>query len=113
MYKNRSLQKTSTIRVCCTATEKRYIEARARNGGLSSSVFLRELGLKDSPGKQKTLPAEVLAFNAELAGITGALELIANKRLDNEDLDGLQRAELLFRAKELKLLIQQIKNFLK
>lgn len=111
-YKKKGLLKSSTIRVCCTSAEKRYIEVRARNAGLSASVFLREMGLKDSPEKRRTLPAEVLAFNAELAGIAGVLELIGNKRLDNEDLDGLQRAELLFRAKELKLLIQQIKTFL-
>ena len=112
MYKQKGLQKTSDIRVCCTKAEKRYIEIRARGLGLSVSVFLREMGLKDFPPERKTLAAEVLAFNADLAGIAGALELIANKRLDNEDLDGLQRAELLFRAKELKLLIERIKNFL-
>ena len=112
MYLKKGLEKTSTMCVYCTAAEKRYIEARAKSAGMSASVFLRELGLKDSPGKRKTLPAEVLAFNAELAGIAGILELIANKRLDNEDLDGLQRAELLFRTKELKLLIEKIKSFL-
>ena len=112
MYKSKSLQKNSSIRVCCNPVEKRYIEARARDAGLSVSVFLREMGLKDFPPKRKTLPAEVLAFNGELAGIAGALELVAKKRLDNEDLDGLQRAELLLRVKELKLLIERVKNFL-
>jgi len=112
MTLKKGLQKISTIRVCCNPAEKRYIEVRARDAGLSASVFLREMGLKDFPPKRKTLPPEVLAFNADLAGIAGAMELIANKRLDNEDLDGLQRAELLFRAKEIKLLIEQIKTFL-
>ena len=85
---------------------------RARDAGLSVSVFLRDMGLKDSPEKRKTLPPEVLAFIGVLSGIIGALEIIARKRLDNEDLDGLERAELKFRAKEVKMVIKDIKFYL-
>jgi len=80
--------------------------------GLSASKFLREMGLKDSPEKKKTLPPEVMAFIGQLSEIIGALEVIARKRLDNEDLDGLERAELIFRAKELKLLTGKIKSYI-
>jgi hypothetical protein len=80
--------------------------------GSSASEFLREIGLEGSPEKKKTLPPEVLAFNGRLFEIGGALEIIARRRLDNEDLDGLQRAELIFLAKELKLLTEKIKTLL-
>jgi len=96
----------------CTPAEKRYIKIRARDAGLSVSVFLRDMGLKDSPEKRKTLPPEALASIGVLSGLTGALEIIARKRLDNEDLDGLERAELNFRAKEVKMVIKDIKSYL-
>jgi len=112
MYVSKASRRNCSVEVCCTAAEKRYIGIRAREAGFSISVFLREMGLKDSPEKRRTLPAEVLAFDGQLSQIIGTLEIIARKRLDNEDLDSLQRAELNFRAKELKLLITGIKSYL-
>ena len=112
MYASKSHRKSSYVMLRCTPAEKRYIKIRARDAGLSVSVFLRDMGLKDSPEKRKTLPPEVLAFNGVLSGIISALEIIARKRLDNEDLDGLERAELNFRAKEVKMVIKDIKSYL-
>jgi hypothetical protein len=112
MYTSKARIKSCLIYVRFTPTEKKYIEIRAREAGLSASAFLREVGMKDSPKKIKTLPSEVLAFNGQLSGIVGAMEIIAQKRLDNEDLDGLQRAELNFRAKEIKIVIESIKSYL-
>lgn len=68
--------------------------------------------MKDSPEKKKTLPPEVMAFIGKLSGIIGALEIIARRRLDNDDLDALERAELILVVKELKLLIGKIKSYL-
>ena len=112
MYTSKGLHKNKHSKVNFTTAEKRYIEIRARDAGLSVSGYLREIGLKDFPGKEKTLPFEVLAFNGQLSQIIGFLEIIARKRLDNEDLDSLQRAELTFRLKEVKLLIENIKSYL-
>ena len=112
MYASKTHLKSSYVRLRCTPTEKRYIEIRAREAGLSVSVFLRDMGLKDSPEKRKTLPPEVLAYTGMLSGLIGSLEVIARKRLDNEDLDALDRAELNFRAKEVKQLIVDIKAYL-
>lgn len=112
MYTSKALLRKYMVKIFCTVAEKRFIEIRARDAQLPVSVFLRELGMKDSPGKRKTLPAEVMEFNGQLSGIIGSLEIIAYRRLDNEDLDSLQRAELNFRAKELKLLIERIKYYL-
>jgi hypothetical protein len=112
MYTSNTHRKSTYVMLRCTPTEKRYIKIRARDAGLSVSVFLRDMGLKDSPEKRKTLPPEVLAFIGQLSQIIGTLEIIARKRLDNEDLDGLERAELNFRAKEVKILIKDIKSYL-
>lgn len=112
MYVKKGLQKSYRILVRCTPIEKKYIEARARQAGLSFSAFLRETALKDFPGKNKTLPAGVLAFIGQLSEIAGFLEVISRKRLDNEDLDSLQRAEMLFRMKEIKQLISMIRSYL-
>jgi len=113
MYTSKTRRKRCHISTNCNPTEKRYVEIRARDAGMSVSKYIREVALKDTPCIPKTLPPEVMAFNGQLAGIIGSLETIARKRLDNEDLDSLQRAELNFRAKELKLLIKDIKSYLK
>ena len=112
MYASKTHLKSTHIVLRCTPTEKRYIMIRAREAGLSVSVFLRDMGLKDSPEKRKTLPPEVLASIGVLSGIIGNLEIIARKRLDNEDLDALERADLKFRAAELKMMITEIKSYL-
>ncbi len=112
MYTSKALLRKYMVKIFCTAAEKRFIEIRARDAKLPVSVFLRELGMKDSPGKRKSLPAEVMELNGQLSEIIGLLEIIARKRLDNEDVDSLQRAELSFRSKELKLLIKEIKSYL-
>ena len=112
MYTTKAHLKSTYIMLRCTPTEKRYIVIRAREAGFSVSVFLRDMGLKDSPEKRKTLPSEVLAFNGQLSQLIGFMEIIARKRLDNEDLDGLERAELVFRAKEVKQLMKDIKSYL-
>jgi hypothetical protein len=111
MYTSKTHLKSTYVMLRCTPTEKRYIKIRAHEAGLSVSVFLRDMGLKDSPEKRKTLPPEVLAFIGQLAQLIGALEIIARRRLDNEDLDGLERAELNFRAKEVKILIKDVKSY--
>lgn len=112
MYTKKGLHKSCNITLHCTPTEKRFIEIRAGEAEIPVSSFIRELALKDFPQKPKTLPSEVLAFNGQLSQVIGTLEIIARKRLDNEDLDSLLRAELIFRTKEVKLLIKEIKSYL-
>ena len=102
MYRVEGCQKNKIIKLFCTATEKSYIDLRARAAGLSASAYIRELGLKDYPNKPKTLPPEVMAFNGQLAQLTGSLELIARRRLDGDDLNALERAELQALARQVK-----------
>lgn len=113
MYRSRARVKKFAFCVYCAPAEKRYIEIRAREAGMPISTFLRTIALTGFPEKVKTLPPEVLAFNGQLSQIIGTLEIIARKRLDNEDLDSLERAELIFQGKGIKLLIQNIKSYLK
>ncbi|HWK07794.1 MAG TPA: hypothetical protein VNS58_29380 [Puia sp.] len=110
MYAQKNNRKNNKISCWCTATEKKYIGIRARNAGFSASEYLRELGLKDYLKRPKTLPPEVLAFNAQLHQLSAALHLIARKRLDEEDLNALDRAGLQHLRKQLNELINNIKT---
>jgi hypothetical protein len=112
MYAKENNRKKSKISCWCTPTEKKYIEVRARKAGFSASEYLRELGLKDYLRKPKTLPPEVLAFNAQLSQLAASLYLVARKRLDAEDLNAFERAELQLLRKELSQLINDIKTYL-
>ncbi|HEX9509095.1 MAG TPA: hypothetical protein VF939_01335 [Puia sp.] len=113
MYAQKHNRKNCKISCWCTATEKKYIGIRARNAGFSASEYLRGLGLKDYLRKPKTLPPEALAFNAQLHQLAASLYLVARKRLDGDDLNALDRAELQHLRKELSELIDNIKTQLK
>jgi hypothetical protein len=112
MYERKNNRKNRKISCWCTPTEKKYIGIRAGKAGFSSSEYLRELGLKDYLKKPKTLPPEVLAFNAQLIQLAASLYLVARKRLDGDDLNAFDRAELQHLRKELGLLIDNIKAHL-
>src|SRR5258708_1703685 len=99
MYRSKARLKKFRLCIYCAPAEKRFIEIRAREAGIPASKFLRSLALNGFLENPKTLPTEVLVFNGQLSQIIGTLEIIARKRLDNEDLNTLERAELLFQAK--------------
>ena len=112
MYTSKGNRRDQSIRVLCTITEKRYIAARSRSLGFPPAVYLRELGLTGDGKKPRTLPPPVLAFNGQLAQIIGSLEIISRRRLDGDDLNALERAELQALAKAVKQLMQDIKTLL-
>lgn len=105
--KNKKAQKIS---VWCTATEKRYIEIRAREAKLSASEYLREMGLREYLKRPKALSPEVLSFNGRLLHLTGLLQPLSRRRLDGDELNALERATLQQLSKELQQLISQIKS---
>jgi hypothetical protein len=74
MHSNVKNKKSRKISCCCTATEKRYIEIRARKAGFSASEYLREMALRDYLKKPKTLPPEVLAFDGRLLQLAATLQ---------------------------------------
>ena len=112
MYEKRADRKNLKISVWCTPAEKRFMEVRARKAKLSASEFLRELGLKESLRRQKILPAEVLAFLGQLHQAIACLQIISRKRLNEEDLNAIDRAELKATAGQLEKLIKEIKTYL-
>ena len=112
MYSSRSNRKNKKISLWCTPTEKRYIEIRARKAHLSASEYVREMGLKDYLKKPRTLPPEVLAFIGQLLQLEASIQIIARRRLNEEDLNHLERAQLKYLAAQLEKLIQQIKTYL-
>lgn len=112
MHTRENNRKKHKISLWCTATEKKYIEIRARKAGFSTSEYMREMGLKDYLKKPKTLPPEVLAFNAQLSQLAATLFLIARKRLDGEELNAFERAELQQLRLEISKLIDHIKSLL-
>ena len=109
MYVKSSNKKNHKISLWCSPVEKRYIEVRAREAKLSASEYMRELGLKDYLKQPKTLPPEVLAFNGQLYELAAALQPIARKRLDGDELNAIVRAELQQLINNLKQLVQDIK----
>jgi hypothetical protein len=112
MHTRQSNRKNKKISLWCTPTEKKYIEIRARKAGFSTSEYIRELGLKDYLKRPKTLPPEVLAFNGQISQLSASLYLIARRRLNGEDLNALERAELQHLGKELTQLLHLIKTYL-
>lgn len=105
-------KKSRKISCWCTATEKRFIEIRARKAGFSASEYLREMGLHDYLKKPKTLPPEVLAFDGQLLQMAGLLQPLALKRLDGDEFNALERATVKQRIRDIENLIFQIKNYL-
>jgi hypothetical protein len=112
MHSNVKNKKSRKISCWCTATEKRYIEIRARKAGFSASEYLREMALRDYLKKPKTLPPEVLAFDGQLLQLAATLQPLARKRLDADELNALERATLKQGIRDIETLILQIKTYL-
>jgi hypothetical protein len=96
----------------CSAIEKRYVVSSARQKGMAISSYLRAIAMQGFVDKDKTLPSEVLAFSGELQHVSGLLDTIARKRLDGEDLNALDRAELSAAKGSIQGIVEQIKNYL-
>jgi hypothetical protein len=112
MYSERKRVKHYDLHCFCTAIERTYILSRARQSGLSLSAFMRRIALQGFIEKDKALPSEVLAFMGQLQHMSGQLEVISRKRLDDEDLNAIDRAELAAVKATIEGLVKQIKNYL-
>jgi hypothetical protein len=112
MYKEKNNKKSHKISVWCTLIEKRFIEIQARKANSSASEYIREMALRDYGKRPKTLPPEVLAFNGQLSHLSALLQPLARKRLDGDELNALERAELKQQFTRLQQLTEQIKTCL-
>ena len=112
MYSNKALVKKFDLRLRCTAIENRYIEACARKAGLTVPLYLRQQALQGFVPKEKILPAEVLAFRGTLLHLAGELYPLVRKRLDGDELNALERAELKRTREAIDAILSQIKKLL-
>ena len=96
----------------CSPVEKAYIKSCAKKAGKSLSAYVREGALQGFPHRDKSLPTEVLAFHGQLAQACGLLEVIVRKRLDGDDLNALERAQLNEVRQLLQAFLEHIKQYL-
>ncbi|QJD97717.1 plasmid mobilization relaxosome protein MobC [Mucilaginibacter robiniae] len=105
-------KRRATVSVMCTLVEKKIIEANAKRVGLSSSVFLRNLGLSTRiEVRVKSLPRPVLEMRGTLNHIAANLNQIAKKCNRGDDLDAMERALLDQDVRSLRGLVKNINGY--
>jgi predicted DNA-binding ArsR family transcriptional regulator len=98
------------ITVMCTLSNLDSIRLNAKEINLTVSEYLRELGLKRQVGRQaKVLPKEVLQLIGTLNHMAANLNQIAYKRNRGDELNALERAELIVLSGQIKELAKSIK----
>src|SRR4051794_26385039 len=91
------------ITVMCTLSDLNLIRFNAKEINLTVSEYLRELGLKRQVGRQaKVLPKEVLQLIGTLNHMAANLNQIAYKRNRGDELNALERAELMVLSGKVK-----------
>jgi hypothetical protein len=109
MYSSRERVKVTRVTFRCSQVEKVYIKSCAKKAGKFLSDYVREGALQGFAHKDKSLPPEVLAFQGQLAQACGLLEVIVRKRLDGDELNALERAQL----KEVRQLLEEFLEHIK
>ncbi|HEY4290587.1 MAG TPA: hypothetical protein VGN00_25980 [Puia sp.] len=112
MYQSPSLKKTEIIRVRITSLEKRWLSVRAKQVGLSTCDYIRKLAMAGKLDKDPALPPEVLAFRGQLHHLCGILHPFTQKRLDGDEFNSLERAEIKQIITTVGNILQQLKNHL-
>lgn len=109
----KAVKKDQLLAVKCSLYERRAIEARAKSVHLTTSEYLREIGITGKiDSHEKALPKEVLALTGTINHMAANLNQIAKKRNGFEELNALERATLKVQSGELKAIAAQIKTFL-
>lgn len=107
----KEIKKDQFLGVKCSLVEKKVIENKAGEFGLTVSEYLRKLGLGGKIDmKLKALSKEILLFTGTLNHMAANLNQIAKKRNSNEQLNALERAQLEQISRMNKQLAQDIKN---
>ncbi|MEP6683596.1 MAG: mobilization protein [Parafilimonas sp.] len=107
----KAVKRKKTLTIKCTSVEEVLIKAKAKQGGITVSEYLRTLGVS---GKVvmlvKTIPAEHLAFIAALNHLGALLNQIAKKRNSNDELNALERAGLKTLEERIKVIVFSIEK---
>ena len=102
------------ITVKCTRFDLIAIRFYAKEINTTVSQYLREVGLKRQVGRQaRVLPKEVLQLIGTLNHIAANLNQVAYKRNRGDELNALERAELMLLSGQIKALAKTIKEAFK
>jgi hypothetical protein len=112
MYSNRRRVKAVIVSFACSPAEQMYIRSCSKKAGKSLSAYVRQGAIQGYTHKDKSLPPKVLAFQGMLAQACGLLEVIARKRLDGDDLNALDRAQLNEVRRSLQEFLEHTKQHL-
>ena len=110
MYSERSRVKGVSLHFYCSKVQEKYIRSCAKKSGMPLSVYLREIAVQGLRTRDSPLPPAMLAFQGEVCQVAGLLEVIARKRLDEEDLNALERAQLKELSKTLMNMSHELKK---
>ncbi|HET6256225.1 MAG TPA: mobilization protein [Puia sp.] len=107
-----AVKKDQLLGVKCSLIERKAIEAKAKSVNLPVSEYLRKMGLS---GKiiLKILPKVVLERTGIMSHVAANLNQIARKRNRGDELNAIERAELMDTSAVVKQAAKEIINFLK
>lgn len=107
----KAVKRDQLLGVKCTLAERKAIEYKAKVACLTTSEYLRQMGLTGKVDRhQKVLPKEVLQFSATLNHMAANLNQVAKKRNSLDELNAIERAELNQLSRQVKALAGEIKN---
>ncbi len=110
----KTVKQNHFIGVKCTADEKNQIRQKAGAAELTTSEYLRDMGLKGQADRKiKVLPKEVLLFTATLNHLAANMNQVAKKRNQHDELTVMDRVDLAVLVHDIKRLAADIKNFLR
>jgi hypothetical protein len=102
------------ISVMCTRFDLITIRFYAKEINTTVSEYLRDLGLKRQVGRSaKVLPKEVLQLIGTLNHMAANLNQVAYKRNRGDELNALERAELMVLSGQIKELAKTVKEAFK
>ena len=112
MYRDPANRKNRYQAFMVSTIEQRYLIAAAQKAGLRTSAFIRKVVLEGAGKKTPALPPEALAFRGQLLHLCGLLEPLTRKRLDGDDLNALERAEVKHIIQTIADIARQLKKHL-
>lgn len=109
----KTVKRDQLLGVKCTLVERKVIEYKAEIAELTTSEYLRQLGITGKIDmKKKALPKEVLQATGRLNHIAANLNQVAKKRNSLDELNAIERAELQQLSRQFKELAIEIKKYL-
>lgn len=108
------VRRDQQLAVMCNRVERMIVETKAEKANLSVSEFLRNLAFSGQiDRKTKTLPKEILLFTPTLNHLAANMNQVAKKRNRDDELNAIERAELIVLSAQIKQLATDIKTYLK